>query len=124
MPSEYTLDTGAKVTPEDKGGPRVGIGGRVSAARDSDGAIIISILRGDGGDPESFTYTVRTLVLGPFAAGVAAEISMGCLDLFLPDFTPRSYRLRIVADGGANLLIKSNSAFIATEPYAPAGKGP
>lgn len=123
MPSEFTLVIGGTVTPENKAGPRVGIMGKARARRDSDGAIGIQIRRGNGSG--QFTYTVRTKLLGPFLAGEEALLEIGAVDLptSLLDFTPRLYQLRIVADGGADLLVTPNSAFIATEPYAPAGTG-
>lgn len=124
MASEYILITGGQVAPEDKGGPRVGVMGKAIAQRDSDGAICIQLRRGDGGGPEAFTHIVRTIWHGPFSAGEPVTLKMGAMDLELDNFDPRSYQLRIVADGGAELTVKPGSAFIATEPYAPAGTGP
>jgi hypothetical protein len=120
MPSEFTLDTGDKVTPEFKGVSRVGIGARILASRDSDGAIGLQILRGDGGDPEAFDYSVRTKWFGPLVAGEVYELSIARLDVPLPDDTPRTFRLRVVADQGAEL--STRDGFIATSPYAPAGQ--
>lgn len=123
MPSEYILDIGAKVTPEDKGGPRVGIGGKVTVKRDSFGSVGVQILRGDGGFVESFNVNVRSLTFGPVAASELLEIEIGCLDLpaFQTNGDPRTYRMRLLADGGAELAIIQNSAIVAPEPYAPAG---
>lgn len=124
MASEYKLNTAGQITPEDKGGPRVGVMGKAIASRDSAGAICIQLRRGDGGGPETFGHTVRTIWLGPFLAGEPADLRMGAMDLDLDNFDPRSYQLRIVADGGATLTVKAGSAFVATEPFAPAGTGP
>lgn len=121
MATTYTLDTGDKVTPENKGGPRVGIGCRAVVSRPSDGPIGVEILRGDG-DPteEAFTYSVRSM-WREAEAGVPITVKLGTKDLpaFLPDFSPRSYRLRISSGDGEDIDV--TEAFIATEPYAPAG---
>ncbi len=123
MASEYTLEIGDQVTPENKGGPRIGVLGKATARRDSDGAICIQLRRGSGGGGETFDHEVRTRWVGPVTAGTEVILAMGALD-FLPDFIPRTYQLRIVADGGAELTVKPRSAFVATEPFAPAGTGP
>lgn len=109
MPSEFILDTDGKVTPEDKGGPVVGVAGKAMVRRDTDGAIGMQFLRGDGELVESFDYAVRTVWFGPFEAGEEVKIAMGARDLFLADFTPRTYRMRIVADGGADLVVTTGS---------------
>ena len=120
MPSEFTLDTGGKVTPENKGGPRVGIGARIWASRDSDGAIGLQIIRGDGDEvDEQFLYAVRVRWYGPIPANEERLLTIARLDLPMPDFTPRTYRLRVVAKGGAELTTRDG--FIAPAPYAPAG---
>ncbi len=119
MPSEFTLDIGGQVTPENKGGPRVGIGARIFASRDSFGSIGLQILRGDGGGPETFNFIVRTKIYGPLPAGAEVELTIARLDVPMPDFTPRTYRLRVFAAGGANLTTRDG--FIATSPFAPAG---
>lgn len=123
MANEYRLEIGEQVVPENKGGPRVGVMGKATASRDSAGAICIQLRRGSGGGGETFDHTVRTKWLGPVTAGTPLLLEMGALD-FLPDFIPRTYQLRIVADGGAELTVKPRSAFVATEPFAPAGTGP
>jgi hypothetical protein len=120
MPSEYTVETG-KATPENKGGPRIGVGARVFASRVSDGSIAVQLLRGDGGTPEAYGVIVRTKYYGPFLADVEAELTIAEIDLALADFTPRGYRLRVFTDGGADLAVRD--AFIATEPYSVAGAG-
>lgn len=118
MASEFFLTTG-NVTPQDTLGPRVGVGARVLASRDSPGGICMQILRGIGGATPSFDYIVRSIWYGPFAADEEAELVIARIDLGLPNFDPRPYRLRVIADGGAEL--KTRLGFISTEPYAPAG---
>lgn len=120
MPSEFLLSTGAKVIPEDKAGPRVGVGCKATVRRDSDGSFGIEIRRGDGGDPESYTYSVKSIVVGPYPANALVDLVFGAMDLPMPDFTPRSYQMRIVAIGGADMSVAS--AFVATDPYSPAGQ--
>ncbi|MCA9681981.1 MAG: hypothetical protein KC457_07275 [Myxococcales bacterium] len=120
MPSEFLLATGAKVIPEDRAGPRVGIGCKARVKRDSDGSFGIEIRRGDGGDPEAYTYSVKSVALGPYPANILVDLVLGAKDLPMPDFTPRSYQMRIVALGGAALSVES--AFVATDPYSPAGQ--
>lgn len=124
MPSEFLLTTGGKVIPEDKAGPRVGLGCKAVVSRDSIGSFGIELRRGDGGLFEAYTYTVRSEILGPYAAGEQVELKLGAMDLPMPDFTARGYQMRIVALGGAELTVVPKSAFIATAPYSPAGQGP
>lgn len=118
--SEFTCETGV-VTPKDIAGPRVELGGRCFAKRPTAGSFGIQVLRGDGGDPEAYTYTVRTKLLGPYAAGELALLQIGCADLPMPDFTPRRYRLRVSTLDGEDLTVLD--AFIATSPYTEAGRG-
>jgi hypothetical protein len=119
--TEFTVDTGL-VTPKNIGGPRVELGARCWATRLSSGSFGIQILRGDGGDPEEFTYTVRSKLIGPFDAGEEAFLEIGCMDLPMPDYTPRTYRLRVIAIGEA-VALEVRNAFIAPAPYAEAGFG-
>jgi hypothetical protein len=122
MAIEYVLNTGDKVTPEDKNGPRVGIGCHCMASRPTAGAIGIQILRGDGGDPvELFDYSVRSKWFGPVEANVEIKVELAALDQPMPDYTPRTYRMRVVADGED---VSARAGFIATEPYTPAGIDP
>ncbi len=125
MGNEFTLDTDP-VTPEDKGGPRVGVGGRAFVARNSVGPIGIEIRRGDGQVVESFPHLVRAKIYGPFAADERAEVNIGALDLpaFQLDGDPRSYRMRVVAPGEPEPELTVINAFVAPEPFAPAGAFP
>lgn len=122
MASEYAIDLPDQVAPEIKGVPRIGVGGRAIVTRDSPGSIGVVLMRGDGGDPEAYTYTLRSRWYGPFEANEVVQVDLAALDLFLPDDGPRRYRMRIIADGGATLGVKSGSVFMATEPYSPAAK--
>lgn len=121
MATSYTLDTEGQVTPEDKGGPRVGIGCRAYVTRPTDGPVGISILRGDGEAP-TFSYTVRTLWT-TLEAGTATLVTIAALDLpaFLSDFTARNYRMQIATSDGEDITV--TDAMITTEPYTAPGLG-
>lgn len=114
MPSEYLTETGL-LTPENKGGPRVGIGARAYLTRVGDGAISMQLLRGDG---LTFPVEVRC-VQQSFDDGVESLMTIAGMDLTLPDFYDVAFRLRIVADGGAELTVRD--ALISTEPSAAPG---
>ena len=122
MPSEVAIQTG-QVIPEDKGGPRVGVGAKAVCRRTTDGPITVTIWRGDGGDPEAYTYLVRAKTYGPFVANEQTTVTIAELDLALPDFTPRSFEVRVTASGPPG-DIGVASALVSTEPFATAGTIP
>jgi hypothetical protein len=117
MASIFTASTGF-VTPEDKGGPRVGIGCRALVKRAGDGAVTMSVRRGDGGGPETYPDEIRSKQQA-FRNEVEAEMTLGTMDLDLVDFTERGYQLVIEADGGADLSVRDH--LIATEPHSVPG---
>lgn len=117
MATTYTIDTVGAVTPEDKGGPRVGVAGVARVSRPSVGAVGVLLLRGDGADPEVFDTLLRCRWFD-LAAATVTEVSLATLDLALPDFTPRRYRLKVVGDGAS---IDVTFAFVSTEPSTPPG---
>ena len=118
--SELTIVTG-QVTPKNVAGPRVELGGRAYVKRVAAGSFGIQVLRGDGGDPEAYTYTVRAKLMGPYSAGEEVFLDIGCEDLYLPDYTPRSYQMRISTLDGSMMTVRN--AFLAPAPYAEAGTG-
>lgn len=117
MASTFTDNTGP-VTPEDKGGPRVGIGCRALVKRAGDGAVTMQIRRGNGGGPEAYPDELRSKQQF-FTSEIEAEMTLATMDLDLADFTARGYQLVIEADGGAELGVRDH--IIATEPHSVAG---
>jgi hypothetical protein len=124
MASEFTVDLEDQVTPEDKLGPRVGVGGKLTVSRDTDGAIGLQLRQGDSGSPEAYPTVIRSQTFGPFPADRVVTIELATIDTPMPDFTPRRYQLRVVAVGGGDLTVATRSASIVTEPFAQAGVGP
>jgi hypothetical protein len=124
MASEFILETAGQATPEDKLGPRVAVGARLTVSVDVADSIGMQLRRGDGGNPEAYPTIIRDVVRGPFAADTPQTLELAVLDQPMPDFNPRGFQLRVVAIGGANLEVESRSATIATEPFAEAGVGP
>lgn len=124
MASEFLVETESKATPEDKLGPRISAGGRLTVSVDVADSIGLQLRRGDGGNPETYPTIARDILFGPFVADTPVELEIAVLDQPLPDFTPRGYQLRAVAIGGANLTVETRSATVATSPFATAGVGP
>lgn len=114
MASTFETET-ALVTPEDKGGPRVGVGARAFVRRVGDGAIAMQLRRGDG---VTFPTELRCKQQA-FVDGVEQLMTLSTLDLTLADFTEVAFQLRIVADDGAELAVRD--PLISTEPSTTPG---
>lgn len=117
MPTIWTVETG-KVEPEDKGGPRVGVGARALIKRSGDGSVTMQLRRGDGGNPETYPTEIRSKQQA-FEDGIQSEMTLATLDLELGDFTEIGFQLRIVADGVATLSVVE--PLITTEPSTTPG---
>lgn len=123
MAWEFFLTTNTPVTPVDQLGPRVSVGARCLAKRSGPGPIGISILRGDGGNPEAYTYAVDSRVLGPFLAAEEIDLELAAIDMLAPGTYPRTYQLRVAAIGGVD-DISVRDANLATSPYSEPGLTP
>jgi hypothetical protein len=121
VPAEFTITTITHVTPVRYAfGHRVKVGARALAKRSTPGLIGIAIRRGDGQNPESYTYTVAYEFFGPVLAGEEIKITLAEHDQVGAGTYPRRYQLRVEAIGGV-AVINVRDANIGTSPYSQPG---
>jgi len=123
MAAEFSIATLTPVVAVRKLTLRVSVGGVCLAKRSTAGLIGLELRRGDGGDPEAYTYSVAYKLFGPYGIGEEHRIELSEIDIAVPSDDPRTYEMRVIAvGGGADISVRD--ANVATSPYSQPGLVP